>query len=217
VLNRLGARTWGGIGLSIALVIALACLPTIRPAMSTASDANPFSPSNLASDDKPQSPIAGNENVANHAGNFDPTNEENTRIGMTEQQANPGYASAQHSSSNSKASSGNEPGSTAGASITSTVENATSNTIENSASGTLSNTGQVAGGVGGAAKTGLDATSNSTASLVNSTPRSIPPWESSTWQLAGDNANNAISHGSIPADYRDMVHAYFDRDAFQNK
>jgi hypothetical protein len=216
VLNRLGARAWGGIGLSIALVITLACIPTIWPATSTASDTNPFSPA--ASPQENQTHLSSTDAVqpALHTSNFDPTNEDNTRIGLTEQQAVADHSNGQnanHSSTNSNAGSGRDAGTTSATAVETPMRNINAN----SANTNSSRTGSAAGGVGSTTNAGVKSSLTGTDSLVNSQSRNLPPWQAEGWSQASQSANDAVSNGTIPANYRDMVHAYFDHDAFQNK
>ena len=216
VLNRLGARTWGGIGLSVALVIALAWIP-IKAQRGEASTANAFSlmnsqaglekPTDLLSSSEPQSPRQSPSNV-------DPANDDDNRMMTSLQQPSDQASSPDdgYQSPKRNSATGHDSGASGGSARTDENPSPVPLSLQATAKSSASEKGAPAGGVGAEARAGISGSTNNSAG-GESPPHLIPPWQGDGWPLARQHAQTAITNGSIPDDYRDLVRDYFDSSA----
>jgi hypothetical protein len=211
VLNRLGARAWGGIGLSAALVLTLALIPTAHPMRSQAADsdaavADALRSSPIVSNDLPVSTPSDHANAqANRGG--DQTNDDGTsRINSMSEQAG-------QSPTNNGVSHANTNGIGGGASVSANASlpnrptpSAASDVPPAADRGTVeSSTGvsPVSEGSG----TGETPVPHGTVNPGHA--RRVAPWESANWPAAARSAEQAVSRGDVSPRQRDLVREYF--------
>jgi hypothetical protein len=218
VLNRLGARAWGGIGLATSLVIVLGLLPSYavstRAGDNQASTKNPFA----AMETPEQQPQSGSKSFTHRTPTQeDPDDPRASRVGETEALAksqsgepNPSLSDDHHpqnspsdpnghgtgaSHSDARANSGLKP-----------VQKGTQSKVA-SANGTPS------GGVGTSSnEAGAEKKpSGEAAGTSPQSSRQAPPWHSANWATQSQQAMDALDSGRIPDAYRDIVRGYFQR------
>jgi hypothetical protein len=213
ILNRLGMRAWGGIGLAGALVLTVAIL-SANPLDTQAA----FSPLPQASANKNKPDQRQSSKTSQNASTPRPTaigpdhprgqDDPLPSAGKTTEIANKTPAGQ---NSGSQMSNPNGTGTGAGQSQTSS-NNKTPDPTGTNASRT-NNTGPAASGVGASTKTANTTSGNNTSTAAGASDKSspIPAWQSDSWPQSRDAANAAITNGQIPAAYHDLVREYFKR------
>ena len=206
ILNRLGARAWGGIGLATALVLVLTLLPTYATPIQAAD------PSTNGSN-----PAHGTDSSYAAANNpRRSTPEQNPEDLRTNPQAADGPASRPEGSTESRNDNGRQnPGRDAasgrGESHTPSKSDPLKNATDSTQARRASPTGRSTDGAGRAAKNA--ASGNSDASQVGDSELStlLAPWKSSEWPQQAQQAIHAVDSGQVPAAYRDVIQGYFER------
>jgi hypothetical protein len=207
LLNRLGARAWGGIGLATALLLVLALLPIVpSPGLAGSGDVSlipeeggssnsqpvPFSrrtPAQLEPEDLQPSRIAGAAEDAQKI-------EQQSSSGRARRSLSDQTAGQGRGESHSEAR--NQIGPTALQPVGGTPDK--------------SNTGRAAvGGADPSAGPGRRPELGAGGLTAANSSRGVPPWRSDHWDSDVDRANQAVQFGEIPDQYRDMIHGYFDR------
>jgi hypothetical protein len=218
VLNRLGARAWGGIGLAAALVAVLGLIPTY--AISTQAGDIPGSAKNLIAgpDSQEQQGRSGTRSVARRT----PTQEEPDDPGASRMngvepipQQESGRAKSAASDDRHRENSNPDPngqGKGASHSNAPTVD-PRNRSQAGTGSRVASAEGNPADGVGEAsARAGEGSGASGQAAGSNrDRVRPAPPWKSADWAVHSQHAADAIDSGRIPDAYRDMVRGYFER------
>ncbi|HEV2295884.1 MAG TPA: hypothetical protein VGR35_18705 [Tepidisphaeraceae bacterium] len=207
LLNRLGARAWGGVGLAMALVLTLglmssnpqhsAALATAGADYSIAPDAGQFqTPLSAARDraepaQRQRDPHNGSEAVA-----ADSTTTEAATARATDR-ASRSAASATESGGAGLATSPQESAPRRPAQLASPT-----------ASPTNPNGVRAAGGTSTVSADPTD--DDALASVVASRgAQSTPPWASPGWPAAREQALSAVRDHRVPDRYRDLVREYF--------
>jgi hypothetical protein len=218
VLNRLGARAWGGIGLATALVVVLGLLPTYavptRAGDSQASTKNPFA----ALDTPEPQPQSGTKSLTRRTPRQeDPDDPRASRMGETEPLAkpqsgepNPSLTEDHHPQNNASDPNGHGTG----ASHSDAQANAGVKPVQTGTqSKVASANGTPSGGVGTSSNepgAGKEA-SGEAAGTSRERSTQTPPWHSADWSTHSQQAMDALDSGRIPDAYRDIVRGYFER------
>ena len=217
ILNRLGARAWGGIGLATALVIVLGLLPTYA-APTRAGDSAADSRDLLASAQlaESQNPMRSTLPARRTPREQEPAESDASRLGHdgpdSQQQAR-NSETAGNDSARRQAESSDPNGHGTGASHSDVRD---PGSLSSSPNGTharaVRNSGEASVGVGESSSDQLAARGSSTGSAGSTSPKvSVPPWSSSQWPQRAQHARQLLDSGQVPDAYRDLVREYFDR------
>jgi hypothetical protein len=216
VLHRLGIRAWGGVGLSIALVVTLALIP-FRPVRSDAADANA---SVLAQSSSPR-PVPADQVTASRQwtqhvarNENDPASDDASRITTAQEQSGDGKNSAaiSDSKSNPRAGTGRDFSATGGEGQASSHLIEQQDRPRTNISGSPTQPGGIiASGIGTTSNQGVTGAANGFSAGATSASPVVPPWETTGWPQARQSAGKALSNGQIPDEYHDLVRNYFNR------
>ena len=220
LLNRFGARAWGGIGLATALVLTLAALssqPTnVRatperagnPAISPVAPRQPESQRAHSAVVGTARPISrARPDGSTESGSRDQTGPPAAPV-QTADKANP--------SSAAQSSAGGDEGLGGGAGRARQPQPSTPAPTASDAASPDAATGQPVGGSGRASaalpssRTSADAGGTTSAASPGPSDR-VPPWQSESWPSDRRAAADAVDAGRVPDAYRDLVRDYFDR------
>lgn len=221
LLNQLGARAWGGIGLAAALVMALATLTTTPTGLVADGGARPGvvalnGPREVAGRRpavRPQNSPAGAPGVTPGRAQQNPA--EQTGVAATHPPAPRESESAGSNNSRSRASGPDGQGGGAGKapSLRPATPEAPPQTSSPARAGTRQ--GDDFGGSGTASANAPPSTPGDTAGAAASpgpaTEERTPPWRTASWPADAKAARDAVDSGRVPDAYRDLVRAYFDR------
>jgi hypothetical protein len=217
VLNRLGARAWGGIGLATALVIVLGLLPTYA-IPTQAKDYQNSSQSRLAETEMPKSLQRDlSQSVSRRTPKQEDPDDPNASR-MNDVTPPPKGSSTVNPTARDQReanASANDPnGRGSGASRS---DSSPSDHLKSAQTGTQSRNapgnGNPSGGAGESAMTrgnGSEA-SGQAAGANRDVSRKAPPWQSADWATQSQQALHAVDAGRIPDAYRDVVRGYFER------
>ena len=205
ILNRLGARAWGGIGLATALLLVLSLFPTYASPIQAADHST--SPSKGSLHEQPAIALQGG--VRRTAPEQNP--EDLSRNPLPE-----GAATSRPASPSGKPSDAGQPNAGRdaaqgqGESHTAFSGQGPSNSTDATQSRTFSIQGSGADGAGRSAQNA--APGNSTASHASASESTTPsvPWKSPQWPQQAQQALHALDTGQVPDAYRDVIHDYFE-------
>jgi hypothetical protein len=211
VLNRLGARAWGGIGLSTALVLTLALIPTAHPMRSQAADsaaaaADALRSSPIVSNDLPRSTASDHANTQVNRGGDQTSDDGTSRIDSISEQTG-------KSGSNNGVSHTNTNGTGGGASVSANAALPDRPTPSGaSAVPPAGDKGAIEGSTGVSpvsegSGTGETPVLHGTVNPLHA--RNVAPWESASWPAAARAAEQAVSRGDVSPRQRDLVREYF--------
>jgi hypothetical protein len=220
LLNRFGARAWGGIGLATALVFTLAALPGFpsgaganagggQGARRVGERVNGGSPAFASGTQRPrrampESPGRGGEETVSPASADSPESGSGNDAASTAPDGRGHDSTGDADGAGGGAAKARRPGVLPGA-----VPPPQTASVDPS---TLS--GESAGGGGGASSGVSDKTNLTTpggTAITSRTEVETPPWKSDSWPLDARRAREATERGRIPDAYRDLVRDYFDR------
>jgi hypothetical protein len=219
VLNRLGARSWGGIGLALALVAGLNLLgpdaarsenPVVSgPRSWTQTDTS--RPDDLPRTARPPTP-PDLRRAKPGTGSDDPDPLRSQVPDASAQTPQPPTAIDPAST----APGGGGDGAGAGSSQ-SQARNDSGTPLSPGARSTAASSsgGEPAAGGGAAGRDAPDTPGTSAGTTAGGSPpgrKAAPIWRSEGWPLARDAAEAAVRDGRVPDAYRDLVRGYFDRD-----
>lgn len=212
ILNRLGARAWGGIGLATALLLTLGLI-SVNPMESQAASEE-LSPARrpLSARLLPQAgPPGVDASDAPPASAF-PHDQDHSDERPLDPHQNQSQASSTESGKNhSDNSAANPNGVGAGSGRTNQADAGHTATPAATDSQRNNATGNAGGGVGQSA-TGQGAKGSSGASASEvAAHRDVPPWQSNRWPEAQSQALHAVESGEVPAAYQELVRQYFSR------
>ena len=218
VLNRLGARAWGGIGLATALVVVLGLIPTYATSTQAGDTSSARATSLIAPDaTEPRSVPQSEGNRRHTSDEQDPEDPTRSRMNsvepVTKSQGDKSVGpSGDNSHHETTAVDPNGHGTGASESHVSNNSRPSVSHLATHARATGSGEGPVGGGVGESSanhNSGGAASGNAAGALSRSAQ--VPPWQSSDWPVDAQRAGHAIDSGEIPDSYRDVVREYFDR------
>jgi len=210
-LNRLGARSWGGIALAGALVAGLGLFggqtpgstaqasgPRTWQEMESAQDAQNSTHIAVAPDLRRSKPGGGQDDDPSSANQT--TSQDSTAANVKTSASNNGAGSA-------------EQGSGAGSAVSASKGNGGAHHDAVAGGNTAGGikTGNTAGGGGSAATEGGTGTASGTTGGTTAA-RHVPVWSGQGWPAAQDAAREAIRAGRVPDAYRPLVRDYFERE-----
>ena len=210
VLNRLGARAWGGIGLAAALMGVLALLPTYSvPSEAAQKNGNLVSLQEESHDSSVKQYASSQRKRSapqQEPEDAHPNRMETKEDALQKDQSQTPATNNPSQKPDQNAANGN------GESHTS-VKNSNRLSAPQLAtdSQTASSTGKEASGAGRSAVAN-DASKSAAGELAGGAPTSfLPPWKSDHWAEDVQRAQSAIDKGQVPAQYQDVIRAYFER------
>lgn len=210
ILNRLGMRTWGGVGLATALAMTLALL-----------SANPLESLAKAQSDEQTRRIASARQPGQTSA-MDPRSRQlpshiasDHRPGSEDRNLDDGNPGALSKNPNGRKGADQQTtqtdGTTGGAGRSTDATPA--NPLDAQAASTDRRTGdgQAAGGVG--VSSGARGAAGASSNLAGHSPRTAPapPWTADSWNNSRQAAESAVRSGHVPPAYQDLVRAYFAR------
>ena len=209
VLNRLGARSWGGIGLAMALSLVVTLMLAGTDPRSSITSAMADGHTNIGGQVNPRQ-----ESMVNSSNPQRPDIEQQSQhfsgeSDVTDRTTSPTAtlgADAHDSNTTAAAASG------AGG-LGRTQENPQPPPVQSSTNsiGESHQTGTLAGGGAGNSIQSNGKTDAASGAAATSDRNTSAPWESSTWSSDRAAALQATDNGSIPDAYRGMVRDYFQR------
>jgi hypothetical protein len=208
ILNRFGARAWGGIGLAGALVLTLS-LMSANPRASVAVVTPGSSPERLedaeqARDAAQRAPSRSAAQSRRDVGHSRGPDSATTTDDASQAPANQGNAS-RNTGSTSAADGG------AGL-ATSQAPTSPSPHVSPQAQSRDSGGGSASAGGRDAATSSADSRDATASGPTLASPAAASPapaWQSPSWPAARDNALSAVRDGRIADDYRDLDREYF--------
>lgn len=205
ILHRFGLGSWGGIGLSAAIVLAVGFLSTNPLILEARTSGEPLSPS--ASHALPNAVRPGNilQSSRDPRDNADPMSPQRSQM---QDQQNPSLSAATESGDRSSASSQDQSGSGKARSDEPAVS---PERLDGSSDAAASSAGEFA--TGGGDPAAAAARANTSGDVSNSRPSNQPPapWTSDGWRAAQQRATDQLDRGQVPDAYRDLVRDYFAR------
>jgi hypothetical protein len=212
VLNRLGMRAWGGIGLAGALVLTVGFL-TANP-LDTQAAFSPLQPgaSRNADERTARSTAQGGSRRRPPVIAHDHPRGQDDPLPGAGQATEAPFKTSSGQGTNSQASNPQGAGSGAGRTPPTNTVNRTFDPAGTNSNRTA-NTGQVASGVGTSSDNPNITPGNNTSTSAGSSSKSAPApaWQSDSWPQSREAADAAINSGQIPPAYHDLVREYFKR------
>ncbi|HEY7119242.1 MAG TPA: hypothetical protein VH475_21815 [Tepidisphaeraceae bacterium] len=220
LLNRLGARSWGGIALAVALVAGIHLMAGDDAQSQARAAGTPRSWQEIESARENANPFAGAGGHAPDLRRAKPGGGTDDPDPLNSAVSDSGQTTAAAASNTARNGAGGAQQGTAGAGAGQSVSRggagaAMTSTGGGNHSGSAPG-GEVAGAGGGGtsestagdrgAKTGATA-----GDPANATRRPAPVWRSDTWPADVDAARAAVQTGRVPDTYRDLVRSYFER------
>jgi hypothetical protein len=229
VLNRLGARAWGGIGLATALLLTLALLAG-SPADSHAARAN--APDRTTTNDPAVDPSAPPEHpllvVAGPQRTAPPESDNDDRshptpgaapadprtADVTSSPGPTGDPQSSHSSSAEASAGTNGSGQTRPPAAQPLSASSASPNPSEQHDPRPSKANATAAGAGSSARDPASRAPGMTGNASAGSPsgQNAPPWQSDHWGQDVQQAHQAVDSGRVPAAYRDVVRKYFERE-----
>jgi hypothetical protein len=210
VVNRLGLRAWGGVGVLGALLFTFG-LFTARPvdvaaappSTSTSISLLPSNPLNSSE------PIARTNSRPPGPGGVDDDSNRSFDLNRLDDSSTAGNNDQSHS-----ANFGANHATGGGMAVTHNVDAQHASSTIQETGGDLSRSGPTAAGMGNADSRGGASgdSASSTASPSGQIPDRAPPWKSDQWTRSAEAAQAAINSGRVPDADADLVRDYFQRD-----
>lgn len=217
-LRRLGARSWGGIALAVALVLTFASFGPVPAPNQSAEAHRPVVATRIGFSDRAEQSVLDRSPAADHRPILlpDPDDANASTLGQNTapapSKAKAGAVDVPDSSDHASAASPDD-GHGAGSARTKPPTAPTPTQGQQSATASQSNhnTGEATAGTGapGAQTLRDDTTATGTVAGLTPSTNSAPPWKSANWPTDVDRARRALDAGQIPAAYRDLVRTYF--------
>ena len=216
VLNRLGARAWGGIGLATALVIAIGVLPTYST-FAPAQNKTELSTGDALLNPRSSEPAGRGFSRPARTTLTQPEPEDamHGRFGQESTAPNDSDSQQRHASANDHSrgqnlADANSQG--AGAGRTEIEDSGELPAPRQGSGATSSDTkGSSAGGTGKSNPSAQGQDAGSGIASDESTPNAVPPWRSHGWAQDVKRAHDALDSGQVPDAYRDVVRGYLER------
>jgi hypothetical protein len=208
ILNRFGARAWGGIGLSAAFLLTLGILstnPIITQAVARVQG-KPIVGSSFDRENRERSVVTGGSQQAMKKISDEPGSDDHSMI------PTPSSNESNPTASASKKPADGSNGSGAGRSTTDSKQNQTEQL--SAAASNVSRAGAKQAGAGGSANANASQGHDlSGANVKAQSDQSARPWKSSDWSASRRQALEDIHDGKTPAAYHDLIRDYFNRDS----
>jgi hypothetical protein len=199
ILNRLGARAWGGVGLATALLAVLALLPTY--AVSTQAADHSF--------DRPNQPaFASTTNPRRVTPEQNPEDLHANRNAPDDSSTRP-MRSSEATSDSHRNGSGQDAAMGRGESHTDFRSQQLSNSSDATQSHESAAKGRSADGAGKTSQTAGSANSAGSQTTGADPASPTPPWKSTNWSQQAQQALHAVDSGQVPDAYRDVIRGYF--------
>lgn len=217
ILNRLGARAWGGIGLAGALVLVLALVPTYSTP-SQAEEDGQLSTAALQAEGAQQPPPTISSVAQRRRTVPQQEPEDTNRVTSGADPAEPDHSRADHlqrAQATPPHSAGQADSQARGGGESHTdVKNAGALPDSGHARGAPSEdaAGEPNAGSGRGSKSPAASAGQQTGTVSQDSAASpTPPWASPDWPAQVKRAHQAMESGEIPDAYRDVLRGYFDR------
>lgn len=215
LLNRLGARAWGGIGLAAALVVVLGLLPSV--AISTRAGERAASPGALAALTHQETPSQASSlaQPRRTAREQDPEELGGTHVNGVEQPppqprvANGVQDPPPENHLTERESTGQGSGTSRSPDH---PDGQPFQTPDATDAHEATQSARPAGGVGRTSGSGVrPRAAGESAGLSAKSSQPPPPWRASGWPDDVRHALGAVESGRVPDAYRDMIRGYFER------
>ncbi len=203
VLNRLGARAWGGIGLSVALVATLSVMATLPEKLEAGNDRRPAEMRSLRT----------RADVAKHSGG-------DASVEQQKQGAQEGKEGSRRSDSSKTAASPDDgrdghPGNTsASAGVGAAAGKAADSTVpplKTAGRPRLEDGQTVASGSGAAKDAQQNTTSGGPGTAAATETPGTPRWQHDDWSRLREQALDSVRSGRVPDSYSPVIREYFDQ------
>jgi hypothetical protein len=220
VLNRLGARSWGGIGLALALVMGLNLLGPDPARSANRAATGPGSWLDADPGHDQADPLAASPRTPDlrrmKTGSGADEDPDSSKTESTETSTSPSAPVASTDAHTEEPGGGSPDVAGAGAAQSTVKSTGTAPLPVASGNSTPPATGgsDTAGGGSGSAPD-LSKPAGKTGSAAGGDTlrrRPAPVWQSDGWAADREAAGNAIRGGRVPDEYRDLVRGYFQRD-----
>jgi len=209
IVNRLGGRAWGGIGLATALVLTLGLMST-DPGQSVAvarvRDEHRVADDSAPSRVKSASPRGTGEAQRRSRSANNDINERAERDGSAD------LASSGATDQASRATSTKSDG--GGAGLATSARESPSAEMPLASSGAASRDdreGEAAAGGATSAASDPGGEGSAGSTVMPSPSTAAPAWRSAEWRAAREQALSAVRDGKVRDEHRDLVREYFDR------
>lgn len=214
ILNRLGARSWGGIGLALLLVGVVAVMTSESPRTQLSAAAprtwQELEDQRLADQVSRAAPTARTPDYRRPKTGSG--GDENDPIKSGTPTATDTTTTAAKTTANDNKTGASDEGTGAGAGTSASTAK-TGTTIKPVTGGTAASTQGQTTSTGGDSTTAASGGTGAGASGQGTAPRRpAPAWQSTDWPQIQSQARQAVSEGRVPAPYQDLVRDYFQRD-----
>jgi hypothetical protein len=199
VLNKLGRRAWGGVGLAWAMVIVVSLLAT-QSNSSQAEQTGANSPASPRLADGSRRTMGGRNPTV---GGQEATSDDHSRIDQATNDSGPAKPSNGNARKSSSTDGGGEHASQA------TSANAQLPTSNANYAATGLSQGDKGVGDGGTTSIDLPAGRSGQGSASGTSNHPAPPWSSDHWPADRAAALQDVQAGRVPDAYRDLVRDYF--------
>jgi hypothetical protein len=207
LLNRLGARAWGGIGLATALLAVLTLLPAYASPIQAADHAPVET---RAGESAKQPAFASSANRRRTMPGQQPEDLRPSRETVDQSSTRPSHtAGAVGDKPNSNSAS--DPAQGRGESHTVTRSQNGPAPSEPTLARNTSPDGRSADGAGQSARSAVPGNFSRSQSTGVAPALAPAPWKSTQWAQQAEQALHAADSGQLPGTYRDVIHGYFER------
>lgn len=212
VLNRMGARAWGGIGLVAALVLTLAFMSS-QPDDLRAAGASVEIVSRPANSVASAAPSPQMTSRNRPAAARDVTDDSNRVGDMPDPSPSKTGEQTQDHRAATGASAGAQNATGGGDSKTLVSQPRSDGQLPMTEAGSDASSGVTASGSGEAAKNDskAGAAARSTGAVKAEAQHAVPPWQADTWNSSRAAAAETLRAGGVPDDDQDIVREYFRR------
>lgn len=211
VLNRLGARAWGGIAMTVLLCVSMALLaPSAAPSLASDSAVAFVSPDELDRMADDQGRLGEMRRAPQRQRSAEPDRPSGITAGVDDPAQGEQHGDAVDSDHHAEVA--NPEGAGGGEGRTQTTHEPDRLTIRPSDLSNASPDGDASSAGGGVMGDGMTG-AQPPAGLHTSTaaPAPVAPWESDQWNSSRNEALDDIERNQVPGEYRELVREYFTR------